>query len=101
MQEFEKIMKDIKDKLDIICIQETWLRPHLEFVIAGYNSVRYVGANESAVSHLIKVEDKILQINQCILTDIYRKQDSVKIVNFYNTRHTITALVFKEIIGEV
>ncbi len=37
-QKFKKVIKDLDDKRDVIHIQETWLRSHLEFVLAGCNS---------------------------------------------------------------
>ncbi len=39
-QEFKKYINDLTIKPDIICIQETWLKPHLDFILKGYNSVR-------------------------------------------------------------
>lgn len=40
-QEFKKIITDTDVVPDIICIQGTWLRPLLEFVLIGYSYVRY------------------------------------------------------------
>ncbi len=40
-QEFKKFITGSDVKPDIICIQETWLWPHLDFIISGYESVRY------------------------------------------------------------
>ncbi len=39
-QEFKKYINDLTIKPDIICIQETWLKPHLDFILKEYNSVR-------------------------------------------------------------
>lgn len=39
-QEFKKYVFDLVDKPQIICVQETWLKPQLDFVIPGYVSVR-------------------------------------------------------------
>lgn len=39
-QEFKKVVADLEVRPDVMCIQETWLRPHLDFVISGYSSVR-------------------------------------------------------------
>ncbi len=35
-QEFKKFISDLENKPDIICIQETWLKPQLNFVLQGY-----------------------------------------------------------------
>ena len=39
-QEFKRFIEEAEDRPDIVCIQETWLRPHLDFIIPGYESVR-------------------------------------------------------------
>lgn len=42
-QKFKKVIdfKDDKEfKPHVICIQETWLKSHLDFVIQGYISIR-------------------------------------------------------------
>ncbi len=42
-QEFKKYVDELSSKPDIICVQETWLRLHLDFRLAGYASVRWIG----------------------------------------------------------
>jgi len=39
-QEFKKYVEDVKEKPNVICVQETWLIPRLDFNIKGYNAVR-------------------------------------------------------------
>lgn len=39
-QEFKKVIDDKEFKPHVICIQETWLKSHLDFVIQGYISIR-------------------------------------------------------------
>lgn len=39
-QEFKKYLSNIQDKPNIICIQETWLKPQWDFVIQGYTAIR-------------------------------------------------------------
>lgn len=39
-QEFKKYVDDLPSKPDVICVQETWLKPNLDFRIVGYVSVR-------------------------------------------------------------
>lgn len=39
-QEFKHFINELEVKPDVICIQETWLKPHLEFVIHGYIGLR-------------------------------------------------------------
>lgn len=40
-QEFKKYIDELTSKPDVICVQETWLRPNLDFRMVGYASVRY------------------------------------------------------------
>lgn len=39
-QEFKGFIKGLVQKPDVICVQEKWLKPTLDFVIYGYTSVR-------------------------------------------------------------
>lgn len=39
-QEFKGLVEKCKEKPDIICVQESWLKPNLDFVIKGYDGVR-------------------------------------------------------------
>lgn len=53
-REFKKFLSESEVKPDIVCIQETWLRPHLDFIIPGYESVRFdrEGNRGEVVQHL-------------------------------------------------
>lgn len=37
-QEFKGLVEKCKEKPDIICVQESWLKPNLDFVIKGYDN---------------------------------------------------------------
>ncbi len=39
-QEFKVYISQMKEKPDVICIQESWLNSRLDFVLKGYVSVR-------------------------------------------------------------
>ena len=39
-QEFKHYLRELKEKPDVICIQETFLKPVLDFVIYGYIVIR-------------------------------------------------------------
>lgn len=41
--EFKKFVFDLPDKPYVICVQETWLKPLLDFVIPGYSAERETG----------------------------------------------------------
>ena len=38
-QEFKKYIEELSEKPNVICVQETWLRPHLDFIIQDYVAV--------------------------------------------------------------
>lgn len=42
-QEFKGFIKGLRYKPEMICIQETWLKPALDFVIKGYDIMRWSG----------------------------------------------------------
>lgn len=44
-QEFKKFVFDLPDKPYVICVQETWLKPLLDFVIPRY-SAEMIGKQE-------------------------------------------------------
>lgn len=39
-QELKRFVNAFKEKPELICIQETWLKPCLDFVIPGYVCLR-------------------------------------------------------------
>lgn len=39
-QEFKKLISDLDNRPDIICIHETWLKPQLNFDLQGYILIR-------------------------------------------------------------
>ena len=39
-QEFKQFIKEMATKPDIVCVQETWLKPRLDFVVHGYTVIR-------------------------------------------------------------
>lgn len=39
-QEFKHFVNTLAEKPDIICVQETWLKPNLDFIIYGYLGIR-------------------------------------------------------------
>ena len=37
-QEFKRFVDVFKDKPEMLCVQKTWLKPCLDFVVPGYES---------------------------------------------------------------
>jgi len=55
-QEFKRFVQKLTNKPDIICIQETWLKPNLEFILKGYQNISVDREKDRGVvaSHLSK-----------------------------------------------
>lgn len=90
-QEFKGFIKEIKKKPDIICVQETWLKPSLDFIIQGYDSVRRDKGEGSGGGCVIFVKQGIqyrvigkgTELKYVII-EIWTRGGNIKIVNFYN-----------------
>lgn len=39
-QEFKGFIQELSEVPDVICVQESWLKSHLDFVIKGFTSIR-------------------------------------------------------------
>ena len=58
-QEFKKYVFETEPRPDILCIQETWLRPHLDFVLPGYTSARYDRIDNQGGGCITFIKDNI------------------------------------------
>ena len=75
----------------MLCIQETWFKPWLDFVVPGYQSVRQ-DWNEKAwrgCVTLIGVDVLYLRVKlkstpECVVVRVWRNHGSEDIVNFYS-----------------
>lgn len=76
-QEFKKVVTDLEVRPDIMCIQKTWLRPHLDFVLPGYSSVRCdrIGKQGGGC---------VTFIYECVVVEMCSPRGNIKVVNFYN-----------------
>lgn len=89
--EFKHFIDQLDEKPHIICIQETWLKSHLDFVIQGYGVVRKdrkVG-NGGGVATFIQNQVQYRVINEfeeyeVVAIDIYAEKQNIQVINFYN-----------------
>ena len=58
-QELKKVISKLTNVPDIICIQETWLCPQLDFIIQGYSSIRCDRQQKTGGGCLTLVKDNI------------------------------------------
>lgn len=90
-QEFKKFIVDHENSPDIICVQETWLKSHLDFVINGYTSVRKDRdkSNGGGVATFIKqsIGYRAVEITgeqEAVAVEICDGTQKVRIINYYN-----------------
>lgn len=96
----------MKCKPDIICIQESWLKPRLDFVIKGYSDNRRDrGEGKPPGGGCITFIKKGLQHREVkrgkeleyVVTEVWTKQGRVSIINFYNPCDRLTQSQLEEI----
>ncbi|XP_059411379.1 uncharacterized protein LOC132144830 [Carassius carassius] len=90
-QEFKKYISDLEDRPHIICIQETWLKPQLDFIIQGYTAIRNDRKDRQGGGVATFVQDglryKVENMGQeyeSVVVKIWIGNDQVSVVNFYN-----------------
>lgn len=90
-QEFKHFIKTLAVKPDIICIQETWLKPNLDFIIYGYFGIRKdrdLGKGGGCAT-FIKQGIPYRQLGvgdeqECVMVEIWDKGEEMVIINYYN-----------------
>ena len=92
-QEFKQFIYSQQEKPDILCIQESWLKPNLDFIITGYVAVRRdraegVGGGCRCVTFVkegipYRVIDTGVEM-ETIIIEIWRGKRKLAIINFYN-----------------
>lgn len=107
-QEFKGFIKGMKKKPDIICIQETWLKPALEFCIKGYDSIRRDREDSSGGGCIIFIKQgihhKILGKGvrlEYLIIEVGAGEGNIKIVNFYNPCKKLSVELMEEITGKI
>lgn len=90
-QEFKKYVESLKEKPNIICVQETWLVPRLDFLIKGYNSLRRdreVGKGGGVVIFIQRgIQYKEIKKGnelEYIAIEVRSSEDKMIIINYYN-----------------
>lgn len=58
-QEFKGFINDLKNKPEVICVQETWLKQVLDFVIKGYDSIQRDRSEGSGGGCIIFVKQRM------------------------------------------
>ncbi|KAL2092977.1 hypothetical protein ACEWY4_010289 [Coilia grayii] len=103
-QELKYFVEKQHDKPNIICVQETWLKPSLDFRIFGYTAIRKdreAGAGGGVAMFIHQgLSYKSLCLNteiEVIGTEVWAGDLKFEVVNFYNPCLKIT----RELLGEI
>lgn len=110
-QEFKKYIYELEVLPDVVCVQETWLQQHLDFVIPGFSSVRYDRPNNQnggGCATFLKDGLAFREIPcpddmECIMVEICspRKEGNIKLINFYNPCKKLSIDRLNEMAGSV
>lgn len=99
-----KNVEDVKEKPNIICVQETWLIPRLDFVIKGYNAVRRDRENGKG-GGVITFIQRGLQYREIkkggeleyVTVEVWVKEGNIKVIHFYNPCNKLESSQLEEI----
>lgn len=107
-QECKHFISTQCDKPDLLCVQETWLRPEWDFVLQGYTAVRRDRAEGrgGGVGIFVRTGVKYSVMNlgkeqESIRVKVWTEEDEVTIINYYNPCQKLSLDVLNQIGGEV
>uniref|UniRef100_A0A3B3BBF5 Reverse transcriptase domain-containing protein n=1 Tax=Oryzias melastigma TaxID=30732 RepID=A0A3B3BBF5_ORYME len=90
-QEFKHFIREMHVKPDVVCVQETWLKPSLDFGMCGYTVLRRdrnngVGGGcatfiKSGIPYRLLGTGSVLEY---VAVEIWEKGDPITVINFYN-----------------
>ena len=92
-QEFKKFVDVFNGEYEpaLLCIQETWLKPCLDFVVPGYESIRQdrSGKAGGGCATFVRFDVKYQRVQiksslECVVVKVWENNKWVNIVNFYN-----------------
>lgn len=90
-QEFKKYIEELSSKPSVICVQETWLRPNLDFRLGGYDCVRCDRREGMGGGCMTFIREDIAfreigkgNEHEYIVIEILMKEGEFIIINYYN-----------------
>lgn len=107
-QEFKRFVTSSEISCHVICVQETWLKPSLDFVLPGYVSVRKdrkdrVGGG--CVTFIkVGVEFRVVPIEsslEVLVTEIWSTTGRFSLINFYNPCLRLRTVELADILSQV
>ncbi len=89
-QDFKQFIYSQKEKPDLVCIQESWLKPRLDFMINQYEAIRRDRVDGAGGGRVTFVKEGIpyrsIAIGtemECAFTEVWAEKKMV-VINFYN-----------------
>lgn len=89
-QELKRFVDTFKEKPKVICVQETWLKGCLDFVIPGYICLRKDrkstgGGCATFIEQGVQYRRIDIKIDiECVAVEIWSTQGRISVINFYN-----------------
>lgn len=106
-QELKYFIDNFNEKPKLVCIQETWLKAELSFVIPGYVALRKDretagGGCATFVLQGVQYREKNIQSDyECVVTEVWGVKGSLSVVNFYNPCQALDADKLDQIMEQV
>lgn len=107
-QELKHMLDGLEHKPEIICIEETWLKPQLDFKIPGYKCERKDRENivGGGCATFIRngIQYRRIEINtvlECVITEVWTDRGKITIVNLYNPCINLEDSYFQEIVDKI
>lgn len=88
-QEFKSFLNGVEYKPDIICVEETWLKPSTDFVFQGYVCIRgdRERGNGGGCATFVRQGISYREIGkdlEYVVVEVWVGDESLIVVNFYN-----------------
>ena len=106
-QDFKKFVARREEKPDLICIQESWLKPHWDFVIYGYVSARRdreEGAGGGCVTFVRQgIPYRVLGVGaeqEYVAIEVWGESKKLVVINYYNLCKKLELNKLREVEGQ-
>lgn len=111
-QELKKLVRDSETKPDLICVQETWLQPHLDFIIPGYVGLRRDrirlapsgGGGGCAIFVKSGIQYKVCECEsllECQVIEVWSPQGKISVINYYNPCEQLVLSELEAIVSRI
>ena len=105
-QEFKGYIDNLVEKPNVICVQETWLKPQLDFTMKGYVAVRKdrESGRGGGVATFIQngLYHKIVHVStehESIVIKVWIDRGKIDIINYYNPCEKLNQNILEDVGG--